>query len=150
MTNYFNVYNVFKLGRDFLDRLDVLYERVYMMVQSTTSYSVYLNSEEQVDAISDSKEQVEGISDSEKQVDAVSEAKAYRDDVFRNESENMNVFEQDNNSGSRIVPDSQINLDSRINSPIRINSEIRPTCKMPMTRPTDFELLTRPTISRGK
>ena len=55
---------------------------------------------EQVDAISDSKERVDGISDSEEQVDAESEAKACRDYVFRNDIETMNVFEQENNSGS--------------------------------------------------
>ena len=56
----------------------------------------------------------------------------------------MNVFDQENNSGSRINPDSQINPDNQIIYPIQINSPIQPTFNIPLTWPTDFELLTRP------
>ena len=55
---------------------------------------------------------VDAISNYEEQFDAVSEAKVYRDYIFKNEFETMNVFERENNSGTRINPDSPINLDS--------------------------------------
>ena len=70
----------------------------------------------------------------------------------------MYIFEFENDSGarlnqmtrpdqdiSRINPDIRINPDSRINSRARINSLILPTFNIPLTRPSDFELLTRPT-----
>ena len=57
--------------------------------------------------------------------DRVSEAKAYSDYIKNSEFETMNVFERENNAGtrlnqniSRINPESRINLDRRINSPI--------------------------------
>ena len=64
------------------------------------------DSKERVDDISNSKEGVDGISNSEDGVDAESEEKAYREYIFRNDFETMNVFEQDNNSGSRINQES--------------------------------------------
>ena len=97
MANYFNNFNVFKCGRNLLDRLDVSYERACMAIQSTISDSAIIDSKEQVDAKIKLEEQVDGISDSDKQVDAKSEEKAYRDYVFRNEYETMNVFDQENN-----------------------------------------------------
>ena len=90
VTNYFNVYNVFECQIYVLYRIDMSYERACMAIQSTISNSAYFNS----------KEQVDGIRYSYEQVDALSEAKAYRDYVFRNDFETMNVFEQENNSGS--------------------------------------------------
>ena len=66
----------------------------------------------------------------------------------------MNVFEQENNLGSQInpespiIPDSRINIDSQINSPIQPTFNIprtRPTLNIQLTQPTDSELLTRPT-----
>ena len=99
--------------------------------------------------------------------DRVSEAKAYSDYIKNSEFETMNVFEFENNSGtrlnqniqmtrpdqdiSRINPESQFNSDSRINpdsrisSQIRIKSPIRPTFNILLTRPTEDILLTRPT-----
>ena len=50
-----------------------------------------------------------------RKVHAESEAKAYRDYVFRNEFETMTVFEQENNLGSQINPESRIIPDNRIN-----------------------------------
>ena len=85
----------------------------------------------------------------------MSEAKAYREYIFRNEFETMNVFEQENNSGGRINPDSRINYPIWISSLIRPNLNIpltrptenmtRPTENSPLTQPTDFELPTGPT-----
>ena len=121
------------------------YERACKAIQSTIRDSAYYGSKEQVDAINNHKERVGVIRDSNKQVDAKSEAKSYRDYVFRNEFETMNVFDQGNNSGSRINPESRIIPDSRINLDSRINSPIQPNFNIPLTRPTGFELLTRPT-----
>ena len=89
-----------------MDRLDVSYERACMAIQSKISNYVFFDSEEQVDTKRKLEEQVDAISDSKEQVDAVSEEKAYRDYNFKNEFETMNIFEQENNSGSRINPDS--------------------------------------------
>ena len=68
-------------------------------------------------------------------VDRVSEAKAYSDYIKNSEVETMNVFEQENKSGTRLnqmtrpdqdisrnIHDSQINPHSRINPDSRINS----------------------------
>ena len=84
------------MRKNILDKLDVLYERACMAIQSTISDPGYFDSEEQVDSKSKSGEQDEAISDSKEQVDAVSEAKAYREYSLNNESETMNVL------GSRI------------------------------------------------
>ena len=100
VTKYFNAFNVFECRRNILGRLDVSYERACMEIQLTISDSEYFDSEEQVDTKIKSEELVDAISDSEEQVDAVSEKKVYRDYIFRNEFETMNVFEQENNSGS--------------------------------------------------
>ena len=101
VTQYFNAFYVFEC-EFFWDRLDVSYERACKAIQSTIRDSAYYGSKEQVDAINNYKERVGVIRDSNKQVDAKSEAKSYRDYVFRNEFETMNVFEHENNSGSRI------------------------------------------------
>ena len=85
MPNYYNAFNVFKCGRNILDRLDVSYERACMAIQSTISDSAHSDSEEYVDAISDYKELVDTISNSDRLVDDVSKAKAYRDYIFKNE-----------------------------------------------------------------
>ena len=106
VNNYFNFSNVFECGRNVLDKLDVSYKRACMAIQSTISDSTIFDSEERVDAKRKSKKRVDVISDSNKQVEAVSEAKAHRDYSFKNEFETMNI------SGSRINPDSRINLDS--------------------------------------
>ena len=42
----------------------------------------------------------------------MSEVQAYIDYIKSSEFETMNVFERENNPGSRINPDSQINPDS--------------------------------------
>ena len=78
----------------------MLYERVCMAIQPTISESANFDSEEQVDAKNKSEELVDAISDSEEQVDAVSDTKVNRDYIFRNDSETINVFEQENNSGT--------------------------------------------------
>ena len=67
----------------------------------------------------------------------------------------MNVFESENNSGtrlnqmnqpdrdiSRINPESRINCDSRINPDNRINSPNRPTFNIPLKRRTENVQLT--------
>ena len=100
VTKYFNAFIVFECRRNILGRLDVSYERACMEIQLTISDSEYFDSEEQVDTKIKSEKLVDAISDSEEQVDAVSEKKVYRDYIFRNEFETMNVFEQENNSGS--------------------------------------------------
>ena len=69
---YFNSFNLFECERNVLDRLDVLYERACMAIQSTISDSAYFGSKEQIDAIRDTKERVDGISDSDEQVDVES------------------------------------------------------------------------------
>ena len=103
VTNYFNVSNVFECGRN---NPAVSYEIVCMAIQSTISNSAIFDSVEQVDPKRKSEDQVEAISDSKVQVDAVSKEKVYRNYSFKNEFETMNVFEQENNSGSRINPES--------------------------------------------
>ena len=71
------------------------------------------DSKEGVNNINDSKEGVDNIGDSDERVDAKSKEKAYKDYLFfRNEFETMNVFEQENNSRSRINPESGIIPDS--------------------------------------
>ena len=83
MVNYFNAFNLFKCGRNILDRLDVSYERACMAIRSTISNSAPSNSEEQVDTISDSEELVDTLSDSDKIVDTVSKEKVYSDQIFK-------------------------------------------------------------------
>ena len=122
--NYLNAFNVFKCRRNILDRLDVLYERACMAIQSTICGSAYFNSMEQVDANSKLEETFDAISDSKEQVNAESKAKAYKDYIIKNKFEPMNVFERENNSGSRINPDSRTNPENRINPESRINSSI--------------------------
>ena len=96
--------------------------------------------------------------------DRVSEAKAYSDYIKNSEFEIINVFEQENNSGTRLNeniqmtrPDQNIQM-TRLNENIpltrptdlsnQLNKNIpltRPTENSPLTRPTDFEPLTRST-----